>query len=84
MSDQAATVQYLDPNKPLPEEQNLRWKGLKSIFKKQEKIPKSSIPLTQRNLEEFFNPDYSDEHHAFHPVQGPRKVSVSEWIQLLP
>lgn len=85
-ADQSVPVLYMDPNKPLPEERNPHWKALKAIFKKKQKIPKpkSLIPLTQRNVEEFFNPDYNDEHDAFHRFQGPRKISVPEWIQLLP
>lgn len=74
----------MDPNEPAPEQQNLRWKKIVRLFKKQEKLPKSQIPLTEKNLTVYFNPDYNEEHDAYHPVQGPRKISVSEWIQLLP
>ena len=63
-----------------------RWKTLlvKLRLRKLSELEPSTIKLTQRNLEEFFNPDYSEEHDAFHAVQGPRKVSIPEWIQLLP
>ena len=43
-----------------------------------------SALLTQRNLEEFFNPDYSDEYDAGDEVRRARKVSVSEWLRQLP
>ena len=76
--------QYTDPNKPLPHQRHLRFRRLTAVFKRKQKLPRSPVPLTERNLTEFFNPDYDDEHDAFHPVQRPRKVSVSEWIQLLP
>ena len=77
----------LDPNKIRPDPTPSR---IKQVFKKlagkdpESKLPKSTIKLTERNLTEFFNPDYNDEHDAFHKVQGPRKVSIPEWIQLLP
>lgn len=77
----------LDPNKIPPDPPPSRFK---QAFKKlagkdpETKLPKSTVRLTERNLTEFFNPDYNDEHDAFHKVQGPRKVSISEWLRLLP
>jgi hypothetical protein len=76
-----------DPNKIAPDRNPSR---IRQVFKKlagkdpESKIPPPTIPLTERNLTEFFNPDYSDEHNAFHKLQGPRKISIPEWIQLLP
>jgi hypothetical protein len=80
---------YIDPHKIDPDHPcNHRswWKALLNKFplSREEKLPSSSIPLTERNLTEFGNLGYSDEHDAFHKVRGPRKISVSEWIQLLP
>lgn len=75
---------YEDPHSPLHPK-----KPLDSLLKKLSRIrekqpPKSTIPLTQRNLEEFHNPDYTDIHDAFVRVRPQRKVSVHEWLQLLP
>lgn len=76
-----------DPNKIPPDPTPSR---IKHVLRKltgrdpESKLPKSTIPLTERNLTEFFNPDYNDEHDAFHKVQGPRKISVPEWIEQLP
>ena len=77
----------IDPNTIPPDKNPSRFER---VFKKltsnhhDSKIPPSAVPLTKRNLTEFFNPDYNDEHDAFHKVQGPRKISIPEWIQLLP
>jgi hypothetical protein len=77
-----------DPNK-IPPDRNSQSR-IKQVFMKltgrdpESKLPKSTVPLTERNLTEFFNPDYNDEHDAFHKVQSPRKISIPEWIQLLP
>jgi hypothetical protein len=75
---------YIDPHHPC--DHRSRWKAFLDKFhlSKQEKLPPSPVPLTERNLTEFGNPDYLDEHDAFHKVRGPRKISISEWIQLLP
>ena len=80
---------YIDPHKIDPDHpynHRSRWKALLDKFRlsKEEKLPPSPLPLTEKNLTEFGNPDYCDEHDAFHKVRGPRKVSVSKWIQLLP
>jgi hypothetical protein len=81
----AATIQ--DPNKIPPDRRPSR---LRQVLKKvtgkdpASKLPKPTTRLTERNLTEFFNSDYNDEHDAFHKVQGPRKISVPEWIQQLP
>jgi hypothetical protein len=81
-----ASTAYDDPNTPLHPKR--RWSSLlkKLVLQKDpaHKIPKSLVPLTERNLTEFFNPDYCDEHDAFHPVRHQRKVSISEWLQHLP
>lgn len=77
----------LDPNKIPPDRNPSR---IKQVLKKlagkdpESKLPKPTVPLTERNLIEFFNPDYNNEHDAYHKVQGPRKISIPEWIQLLP
>jgi hypothetical protein len=77
----------LDPNKIPPSRNPSR---IKRVFRRlagkdpESKLPPSTIPLTERNLTELFNPDYNDEHDAFHKVRGPRKISIPEWIQLLP
>jgi len=73
---------YADPNKHLPGGQP-RWKDLLKRLSKKDpscKLPKPTVPLTTRNLTEYFNPDYNDEHDAFHQVRGPRKISIPEWI----
>jgi hypothetical protein len=73
---------YDDPNTPLHPK-----KRLDSVLKKlqrEKKLPKSQVPLTKRNLEEFFNPDFTDTHDAFLAVRPQRKISVHEWLQLLP
>ena len=79
---------YDDPHTPLRSKTIITKKPLGSLFKKltsrQKKLPKSAIPLTRRNLEEFHNPDYTDIHDAFLAVRPQRKVSVHEWLQLLP
>lgn len=67
----------LHPKKPLAD-------LLKKLTLREKKLPKSVVPLTKRNLEEFANPDYTDIHDAFLPVRTQRKVSVHEWLQLLP
>lgn len=82
---------YDDPNKPSPSQIQQRrvWSRLIKRIRlprssSHPKIPKSLVPLTERNLTELFNPDYCDEHHAFHEFRSPRKISIPEWLQLLP
>ena len=74
---------YDDPDTPAhPRKPPL--KILKKLVVREKKVPKSAVPLTKRNLEEFYNPDYSELHHAFLPVRPQRKISISEWLRLLP
>ena len=77
---------YDDPHTPLHKKPSAIY-----IFKKlhlyrdpAKKLPKSPIPLTERNLTEYFNPEYTDIHDAYLPRRPQRKVSVSEWLRLLP
>lgn len=90
LSAPASPVSYDDPNKPSAAElqQKRIWSRLLKRIRpsKEEKtqLPPSLVPLTERNLTELFNPDYCDEHDAFHEVRGPRKISIPEWLQLLP
>ena len=80
----------VDPNRPdlsLSSRPTSKWKTLLTklkISKAKDNIEPSPVKLTQRNLEEYFNPDFIDEHDAFHRIQRPRKISIPEWIQLLP
>ena len=50
------------------------------------KVAPSHLKLTKKNLEEFLNPeDYQADHNAFVQVRKqPRKLSVPEWIGMLP
>ena len=80
----AEQMAYDDPHTPLHPKKPAIEALLKKITAREKKPPKSSIPLTKRNLEEFHNPDYTDTHDAFLSVRPQRKVSVSEWLQLLP
>jgi hypothetical protein len=76
---------YDDPNTPLHPKKPFG--SLLKIFTERglaRKIPKSSVPLTRRNLEEFANPDYTEIHDAFLGFRPQRKISVHEWLQLLP
>ena len=46
-----------------------------------------TAPLTERNLLEFFNPDYRDVHDAFYDrpvISFAGEVSIWEWIGKLP
>lgn len=75
---------YDDPETPLRPR-----KKLLNIFKKllprEKKLPRGTIlPLTKNNLEVYFNPDYADIRDAFFGIRTQRKVSVLEWLQLLP
>jgi hypothetical protein len=81
-----------DPNKIPPDPQPSR---IKTLFRKlsgktsNPKPPPTSVRLTERNLTEYFNPEYNpdvvfDEQHAYFKLQGARKVSIPEWIQHLP
>jgi hypothetical protein len=81
---------YCDPNKTPPDNLPSR-NPLKRLFQRLRptrdgsvKLQKSLIPLTERNLTEFGNPEYNDEHDAFHPVRRSRKVSISKWLHQLP
>jgi hypothetical protein len=78
-----AQITYDDPHTPLHHKKSLQ-SLLRKLTEREKSPPKSSIPLTRRNLEEFHNPDYSDTHDAFVKVRPQRKVSVHEWLQLLP
>jgi hypothetical protein len=82
-------MEYEDPNTPLHPKRSQKVLGL--LLKKfterasqGKKVSKSPVPLTKRNLEEFANPDYSDIHDAFLGIRPQRKVSIHEWLQLLP
>lgn len=79
----ASQLAYDDPHTPLHPKKSLGTL-LKNLAIREPKIPKSSVPLTKRNLEEFHNPDYTDIHDAFLPVRPQRKISIPEWLQLLP
>ncbi len=82
---------YEDPSSPThpPESlQKRRWKKflrrLVKPSKSSARPPQTNILLTERNLTEFFDPAYNDEHDAFHSVRSSRKLSIPEWLQLLP
>lgn len=79
----AEPMSYCDPHTPAHPK-----KSFESLFKRlttrEKKVPASNVPLTKRNLEEFHNPDYTDIHNAFLTVRPQRKVSIHEWLQLLP
>lgn len=80
---------YDDPHTPLHPKKPLHTL-LKRLTVREKKPPKSRIPLTRRNLEEFhnpnFKPDYDPDHvrDAFLTVRSQREISVHEWLQLLP
>jgi hypothetical protein len=81
----AETMAYEDPNSPLHPKKPFA--SLLKIFSALEKKPpRHRIPLTQKNLEQYsgLDCDYSDIHDAFLPVRARGKISVSEWLQLLP
>jgi hypothetical protein len=87
---------YLDPFTTLPEGYRERsvWKSLVKVIrdlgdKRRESIPPSSLSLTERNLIQYFNPEYSDEvplsnseeyKRSFHA----RQESVLRWVTALP
>jgi hypothetical protein len=76
---------YEDPNTPRHTNKNKRpLISLKRLILRKKQPPKSTIPLTVKNLEQFHDPDYTDVHDAFVRVRPQRKVSVHEWLQLLP
>ena len=57
----------------------------KKLLPREKKLPRGTIlPLTKNNLELYFNPDYAELRDAFFGVRPQRKVSVHEWLQLLP
>jgi hypothetical protein len=81
---------YDDPHTPLHSKKPLQ-SVLKKLVEREKKPPKSYIPLTKRNLEEFHNPNYSDTVDAeyiqaltYNASLTVRKVSVHEWLRLLP
>jgi hypothetical protein len=74
---------YEDPNTPRHSNKKPLL-SLKKLILREKQPPKSTIPLTVKNLEQFHNPDYTDIHDAFVRVRPQRKVSVHEWLQLLP
>ena len=75
---------YDDPHTPLHSKKPLLSTLLNRLFEREKSPPRSLVPLTRRNLEEFHNPDYTDIHDAFLTVRPQRKVSVLEWLRLLP
>ncbi|EON61413.1 homogentisate 1,2-dioxygenase [Coniosporium apollinis CBS 100218] len=71
----AKIASYEDPNKTSSQHsRESRWKRIVQKFSLNKdpaaKLPKSYVPLTERNLTEFFNPDYNDEHDAFHKTEA--------------
>jgi hypothetical protein len=84
MADPQTTHAYDDPNTPLHSKKPALRTVLRKLIEREKKLPKSRVPLTKRNLEEFHNPDFTDVHDAFLAVRPGRKVSVHEWLQLLP
>jgi hypothetical protein len=89
-SDKSIKSTPTDPNKIPPDPQPSRIKTLfRKLSGKTTDPPPSSVRLTERNLTEYFNPEYTsdivvDEQHAYFKLQGQRKVSIPEWIQHLP
>lgn len=79
-----------DPNKIRPDPQPSRIKTIfRKISGKTTKLPPTSVRLTERNLTEYFNPEYNPEvvigeQHAYFKLQDRRKVSIPEWIRDLP
>lgn len=75
---------YDDPNTPLRPRNKLQL-VLKKLQLREKNPPKGAIlPLTEHNLQLSLSPDKPDFHHAFLAVCPERKVSVQEWLQLLP
>ncbi|KAJ9647830.1 hypothetical protein H2199_001606 [Coniosporium tulheliwenetii] len=84
----AKIVSYEDPNKTSSQHsRESRWKRIvqKLSLNKDPaaKLPKSYVPLTERNLTELFNPDYNDEHDAFHKRQLPQKPPYGLYAEKL-
>ena len=78
---------YDDPHTPLHPKLPPLQSVLKKLVEREKKLPKSHIPLTKRNLEEFHNPNFKPDFeldHAFVTILPARKVWVHEWLQLLP
>lgn len=74
---------YEDPNTPLRQPRKPLRRLLRKLTRRNKKVPRSTIPLTPRNLE-FLDPYHSDIHDAFLTVRPRREVPVHEWLQLLP
>lgn len=79
-------ISYDDPDTPLHTKHRLDFLINILTLARVKKLPKSSTPLTQRNLEEYsgLDPDFSEIHDAYLPVRPRGKISVSEWLRLLP
>jgi hypothetical protein len=84
MADPQSTPCYDDPHTPLHPKVPPLQSVLKKLVEREKKAPKSHIPLTKRNLEEFHNPDYTEIHNAFLAIRPRGQVSVHEWLKLLP
>lgn len=83
----AEQMGYEDPHTPLHPPKKPLDSLLKIFQAREKKIPKSGVPLTKRNVEEFFDPStYSDIDDAFirPSLRNRGKISVQEWLQLLP
>ena len=87
---------YVDPFTTLPEayrEKSL-WKSLVKVVRdlgesQREAIPPSPLRLTERNLTQYFNPEYSDEvpieiSEDYRRTLRLKQASVSKWIEGLP
>jgi hypothetical protein len=89
-SDKSTKSIPTDPNKIPPDPQPSRIKTLfRKLSGKTTKLPPTSVILTERNLTEYFNPEFNrevviDEQHAYFKLQDQRKVSIPEWIRDLP
>lgn len=89
-SEQSNRSTPLDPNKIPPNHPPSRIKTLfRKLSGKTTKLPPTSVRLTERNLTEYFNPEYNPEvvigeQHAYFKLQDRRKVSIPEWIRDLP
>lgn len=61
-------------------------KSLRDLGTSSISLPPSSLRLTQRNLQEFFDPEYSAEVEVFQPRvdTGKSTEMVSAWMETLP
>jgi hypothetical protein len=87
---------YLDPFTTLPEgyRTKSKWKSLVKILRglgerpTKASIPPPSLTLTERNLTQFFNPDYIDVVEEPYILTKKhlmaKRESVSAWIERLP